>query len=178
MDTHRTGKFSENGVFLLYHDGQKVKALRGMNSLVSLRQGQNAAWKKIRTIRVMDAINQDLLRTAEEGYIGKVNNTEEGRLALVESAKQYMQTLAQAGVIEAASFDVYLNPAYYGETAELTPEPDQVYIKWDAQLTDVMEQILALLSYIKGINYEFRCEQSYFRNVWFGIYRWRLANQY
>ncbi|MEC0264446.1 phage tail sheath subtilisin-like domain-containing protein [Paenibacillus anseongense] len=130
-----------NGVFLLYHDGQRVKTLRGMNSLVSLRQGQNAAWKKIRTIRVMDAINQDLLRTAEEGYIGKVNNTEEGRLALVESAKQYMQTLAQAGVIEATSFDVYLDPAYYGETAELTPEPDQVYIKWDAQLTDVMEQI-------------------------------------
>ncbi|UKS24886.1 phage tail sheath family protein [Paenibacillus sp. HWE-109] len=131
----------KNGVFLLYHDGQKVKALRGMNALISLRQGQSAAWKKIRTIRVMDTINNDLLRTAEDSYIGKVNNTEEGRLALVEAAKQYMQTLAQAGVIEAADFDVYLNPAYYGQGSVLTPAADQVYIKWEAKLTDVMEQI-------------------------------------
>lgn len=131
----------KNGVFLLVHDGQKVKSLRGMNALISLRQGQNAAWKKIRTIRVMDTINNDLLRTAEDSYIGKVNNTEEGRLALVEAAKQYMQALAQAGVIEAQGFDVYLDPAYYGQGAVLTPAADQVYIKWEAQLTDVMEQI-------------------------------------
>ncbi|OCT10999.1 phage tail sheath protein [Paenibacillus pectinilyticus] len=131
----------KNGVFLLVHDGQKVKALRGMNALVSLRQGQSAAWKKIRTIRVMDTINNDLLRTAEDSYIGKVNNTEEGRLALVEAAKQYMQALAQAGVIENEGFDVYLNPAYYGQGSVLTPAADQVYIKWEAQLTDVMEQI-------------------------------------
>ncbi|OAS17163.1 phage tail sheath subtilisin-like domain-containing protein [Paenibacillus oryzisoli] len=131
----------KNGVFLFVHDGQKVKALRGMNALVSLRQGQSTAWKKIRTIRVMDAISNDLLRTAEDSYIGKVNNTEEGRLALVEAAKQYMQTLAQAGVIDAQAFNVYLNPAYYGQGSVLTPAPDQVYIKWEAQLTDVMEQI-------------------------------------
>ncbi|MDR6553855.1 phage tail sheath subtilisin-like domain-containing protein [Paenibacillus qinlingensis] len=131
----------KNGVFLFVHDGQKVKALRGMNALSTLRPGQNAAWKKIRTIRVMDTINNDLLRTAEDSYIGKVNNTEEGRLALVEAGKQYMQALAQAGVIEAQGFDVYLNPAYYGQGSVLTPAPDQVYIKWEAKLTDVMEQI-------------------------------------
>lgn len=130
-----------SGVFLLYHDGQKVKALRGMNSLISLRQGQSTAWKKIRTIRVMDAINGDLLRTAEDNYIGKVNNTEEGRLALVEAGKQYMLTLSQAGVIDSGNFSVYLDPAYYGQGATLKPEADQVYVKWEARLSDVMEQI-------------------------------------
>lgn len=132
----------KNGVFLLFHDGRMVKVLRGMNSLVTLRQGQNNAWKKIRTIRVMDSINADLVRTAEDAYIGKVNNTEEGRLALIGACKQYMQTLVQSGVIEDAGWDVYLDPDYYGPTATLTPEPDQVYLKWEAKLTDVMEIIL------------------------------------
>ena len=124
------------GVFLLVHDGRQVKALRGINSLQSPRAGQNNAWKKIRTIRVMDSINADLQRTAEESYIGKVNNTEEGRLALIGACKQYLQTLAQAGVIEAEGFDVAVDPAQM-------PEPDQVFLKWEARLTDVMEQIFS-----------------------------------
>jgi len=124
------------GVFLLVHDGRLVKALRGINTLAALREGQNNAWKKIRTIRVMDSINSDLQRTAEDSYIGKVNNTEEGRLALIGACKQYMQSLAQAGVIEAEGYDVYVDP-------ELTPEPDQVFLKWEARLTDVMEQIFS-----------------------------------
>lgn len=124
------------GVFLLVHDGRLVKALRGINSLVTLREGQNHPWKKIRTIRVMDSINSDLQRTAEDSYIGKVNNTEEGRLALISACKQYMQSLAQAGVIESDGYDVYVDP-------EFTPEPDQVFLKWEARLTDVMEQIFS-----------------------------------
>ncbi|WP_239616151.1 phage tail sheath family protein [Cohnella mopanensis] len=125
-----------NGVFLLVHDGRLVKALRGINSLVTLREGQNNPWKKIRTIRVMDSINSDLQRTAEDAYIGKVNNTEEGRLALIGACKQYMQSLAQAGIIEAEGYDVYVD-------TEFTPEPDQVFLKWEARLTDVMEQIFS-----------------------------------
>ncbi|MFB9277400.1 phage tail sheath family protein [Cohnella cellulosilytica] len=124
------------GVFLLVHDGRLVKALRGINSLVTLREGQNNPWKKIRTIRVMDSINSDLQRTAEDSYIGKVNNSEEGRLALISACKQYMQSLAQAGVIETEGYDVYVDP-------EFTPEPDQVFLKWEARLTDVMEQIFS-----------------------------------
>ncbi|WP_025849357.1 phage tail sheath family protein [Paenibacillus ehimensis] len=130
-----------NGVFLFYHDGRIVKSLRAVNSLVTLRQGQNSSWKKVRTIRVMDAINSDLMQAAESNYIGKVNNTEEGRLALVGASKQYMQSLVQGGVIEATGWDVYLNPLYYGPSATITPAPDQVYIQWEARLTDAMEQI-------------------------------------
>lgn len=131
----------KNGVLLLFHDGRIVKVLRGINSLVTLRQGQNNAWKKIRAIRVMDAINADLVKTAEDNYIGKVNNTEEGRLALIGAFKRYMEVLAQSGVIEATGWDVYLDPAYHGPNAVIIPEPDQVYVKWEAKLTDVVEQI-------------------------------------
>lgn len=122
------------GVFLFINDGRQVKALRGVNSLVTLGENQNAAWKKIRTIRVLDSINADLQRTAEDSYIGKVNNTEEGRLALIGACKQYLQTLAQSNVIEATGYDVYADTS-------IPAEADQVFLKWEAKLTDVVEQI-------------------------------------
>ncbi|MHB8985854.1 MAG: hypothetical protein ACYC38_07935 [Eubacteriales bacterium] len=33
------------------------------------------------------------------------------------------------------------DPVYYGPNHTITPEPDQVYLKWEARLTDVMEMI-------------------------------------
>nr|WP_218653039.1 phage tail sheath family protein [Paenibacillus sp. 79R4] len=134
-------KAIRGGVFLLIHDGRKVKVLRGMNTLTTLQVDQNNSWKKIRTIRVMDAINGDLQRTAEDVYIGKVNNTEEGRLALIGACKEYMRTLAQSNVIEGTGYDVLLDPDYYGSSPAKRPDPDQVFLRWNARLTDVMEQI-------------------------------------
>ncbi|MGG2996092.1 phage tail sheath family protein [Paenibacillus macerans] len=131
----------QSGVFLLVHDGRRVKVLRGVNSLISPRQGQNKGWKKIRKIRVIDQINADLQRTAEDYYIGKVNNTEEGRLALIGAGKQYLQTLAAESVIEATGFDVTLDPRFYGSAPQFVPEDDQVFLAWKADDTDVMEQI-------------------------------------
>jgi hypothetical protein len=131
----------QGGVFLLVHDGRRVKVLRGVNSLVTLRDGQNKGWKKIRKIRVMDQINADLQRTAEDAYIGKVNNTEEGRLALIGAGKEYLRTLAQSNVIEGTGYDVTLDPRFYGSAPQYTPEDDQVFLVWTADDTDVMEQI-------------------------------------
>ncbi|MBY9080996.1 phage tail sheath subtilisin-like domain-containing protein [Paenibacillus sp. HN-1] len=131
----------KGGVFLLIHDGRKVKVLRGINSLITLREGQNRGWKKIRKIRVLDQINADLQQTAEDNYIGKVNNTEEGRLALIGAGKEYLRSLATEGVIEATGFDVTLDPRYYGSAPALTPDDDQVFLTWTADDTDVMEQI-------------------------------------
>ncbi|GIO35848.1 hypothetical protein J41TS12_07090 [Paenibacillus antibioticophila] len=131
----------QGGVLLLVHDGRRVKVLRGVNSLVTLREGQNKGWKKIRKIRVMDQINADLQRTAEDNYIGKVNNTEEGRLALISAGKQYLQALALENVIESTGYDVALDPRFYGTGSQFEPEDDQVYLVWTADDTDVMEQI-------------------------------------
>jgi len=125
----------KGGVFLFIHDGRQVKVLRGINSLVTLQQGTANNWKKIRTIAVMDAINSDLQRTAEDNYIGKVNNTEEGKIALIGACKDYLRTLADAGVIESVGYNVIIDPAFPN------PEPDQVFLRWEARLTDVMEQI-------------------------------------
>lgn len=131
----------QDGTFVFIHDGRRVKALRGINTLNEPAAGQNNAWKKIRSIRVMDAINSDLRQAAEDHYIGKVNNTAEGRQALIGAMKQYLVLLSQSGVIERDSFDVKLDPAYYGPSPVLQPEADQVFLQWNAKLTDVMEQL-------------------------------------
>lgn len=131
----------KQGVFLLIHDGLRVKALRGVNTLTSLAEGQGTSFKKIRKIRVIDQINADLQRQAEDNYIGKINNTEEGRLALIEASKQYLQRLASENVIEATGYDVALDPRFYGSASQFTPDADQVYLTWRADTTDVMEQI-------------------------------------
>ena len=145
----RGGRSSEqekavtNGVFLFIYDGKIVKVLEGVNSLVTLRQNQNNAFKKIRSIRTMDAINSDMQSTAEDNYIGKINNTAEGRQALVGACKQYMEVCAQGGIIEPGTYDVYLDPTYHGENATIKPEANQVFLKWNAHITDVVEQIFS-----------------------------------
>jgi len=131
----------KSGTFVLYHDGRKVKVLRGVNTLTAPSVKQNNQWKKIRTIRTIDAINSDLMQTAEDTYVGKVNNTEEGRLTLIAAGKQYLGVLATAGIIETTGYNVYLHPDYYGPTAKLTPAADQVFLMWDAIVSDSMEQI-------------------------------------
>ena len=96
---------------------------------------------KIRSIRVMDAIHADLRLVAEQTYIGKVNNTEEGRLALIGAVKEYLASLSLSNVIEPDGYDVILDLAYYGDSAVNTPEPDQVFLQWNVKLTDVMERL-------------------------------------
>ena len=145
----RGGRSSEqekavtNGVFLFIYDGRIVKVLQGINTLITLRQDQNNAFKKIRSIRTMDAIDVDMQKTAEDNYIGKINNIVEGREALVGACKQYMEVCAQGGIIEPGTYDVYLDPTYHGDNATIKPEANQVFLKWNAHITDVVEQIFS-----------------------------------
>jgi hypothetical protein len=124
------------GSLVIVHDGEKVKVEQGINSLSSLSQGQNDQWKKIRAIRVMDSINADLLKAASDNYIGKVNNNDEGKVALINACKRYMQTLFLGGLVE-TDYVVQLDPAYHPSLAL----PDEVYIRWDARICDNMEKI-------------------------------------
>ena len=145
----RGGRSSEQetavtkGVFLFVFDGQIVKVLMGVNTLITLRQNQNNAFKKIRSIRTMDAIDSDMQETAEASYIGKINNTQEGKLALVGACMQYMEVCAQGGIIERGTYNVILNPTYHGDHATIKPEPNQVFLQWNAHITDVIEQIFS-----------------------------------
>lgn len=126
------------GSLVLINDGEKVIIEQGINTLSTLREGQNNQWKKIRAIRVMDAINEDLRRAARDGYIGKVTNNDDGKAALISACKQYMETLAADGVIM-PDFIIKLDPQYHGNPP--IAAPDEVYLYWEASITDSMEKI-------------------------------------
>ncbi|MED1851832.1 phage tail sheath subtilisin-like domain-containing protein [Brevibacillus borstelensis] len=127
------------GSFVLVHDGEKVRVEKGINTLTSLREGQNNQFKKIRAIRVMQAFNEDLLKAASDSYIGKIINDDDGKIALLNAYKQYMETMREARVIE-KDYLVYLNPKYH-DPKKPVAEPHEVFPKWEARITDTMENI-------------------------------------
>ncbi len=125
-----------SGSLVLVHDGRKVKVEQGINTLTVLREGQVRRWKKIKAIRVMDAINADLLAAASDGYIGRVPNNADGQAALLGAIKNYLAVLAGSGIID-SDYTVALDPAYPN------PAPDEVYIRWEVTLVDTLEKIYA-----------------------------------
>jgi len=79
------------GSLVLVHDGEKVK----------IKQGLVTSKKKIRTIRARQAISTDISRTAEDNYIGKLDNNDDGRVALIVAIKAYLERLELNGVLSA-----------------------------------------------------------------------------
>jgi len=128
----------QSGTLVLVHDGEKVIVEQGINTLTSLRQGQNNQWKKIKAIRVMDAINADLLKAAQDNYIGKVVNDDDGKVALISACKNYMDTLVRGRLI-AADYTIGLDPAYHSDPP--LAAADEVYLLWEGRLLDSMEKI-------------------------------------
>lgn len=71
------------GKFILFHDGEKVKVARGVNSLQTTTQDKGDAWKKIKMVEVMDMIQTDIRTTAQDAYIGKYANSYDNKCLLV-----------------------------------------------------------------------------------------------
>lgn len=111
------------GSLVLYHDGEKVKVERGITTTT----------KKIRTIRARQAISNDLLKTASDSYIGKINNNAAGRDALITAIRAYLQGMAQNNVIT-DDFTVGLHP-------DFASTGDQVYLLIKITEVDSMEEI-------------------------------------
>lgn len=88
------------GEFVFFFDGKSVKVEQDINSLFSYTQDKNKRFSKNRTIRVLDAINNDLLSTFSESYVGKIDNDEDGQFILKSGVNMYFQTLEDAGAIK------------------------------------------------------------------------------
>ena len=91
------------GKFVLYHDGDKVKVARGVNSLVTTGTDKNEQFKKIKIVDILDAMRQDIRMTAEDNYIGKVANSYPNKCLLVNAINAYFRQLEAEGLLEAGS---------------------------------------------------------------------------
>lgn len=88
------------GKFVLFHDGEKVKVGRGVNSLVTTNQEKGEAFRKIKIVEAMDMIRHDIRMTAQDSYIGKYANSYDNKCLLIMAVKGYLEELERSGIVE------------------------------------------------------------------------------
>jgi len=81
------------GKLVLMNDGEKVKIARAVNSLVTIIPGKNADFKKIKIVDIMDLINNDIKKTYDDNYVGKVPNDYDHKCILVTAINAYLEGL-------------------------------------------------------------------------------------
>ena len=131
------------GKLILYHDGEKVKCGRGVNSLVTLGE-LDAVWQKIKLVELLDMIQQDIRLTVQDNYIGKFSNTYDNKVQLVTAISAYLQELAKAGLIESnftCGIDVEAQAAWLEENGTDTTEMSEQDIKQANTGTHVFLQL-------------------------------------
>lgn len=102
------------GQFVIFHDGEKVKVARAVNSLVTIGSTKSEDYKSIKIVDIMDLIFSDVQRTCEDNYIGKFSNSYDNKVALVVAIQAYLESLRDvelldAGVVAAIDVDAQRN---------------------------------------------------------------------
>lgn len=93
------------GEFIFKVDrSQNVTVVYDINSLTTLTPEKGKIFKKNRVIRTLDGIRDDITEIFESSYIGKINNSRDGRAILKAALVDYFSALQTKGAIE--NFDV------------------------------------------------------------------------
>lgn len=82
-----------NGEFVIFHDGEKVKVARGVNSLKTTTPDKSESFKKIKIVDTMDLIDSDITNTISDNYIGKYPNTYDNKCIVLTAIKTYYDVL-------------------------------------------------------------------------------------
>jgi len=88
------------GKLILMWDGEKVKTVRAVNSFLTTTATKGDDWKYIKIVELLDMVDHDIRKTAEDSFIGKYANSYENKLLLVSAISDYLATLQKAGLIE------------------------------------------------------------------------------
>jgi len=83
----------DDGKLILINDGEKIKIARGVNSLTTVGEGQSDDWKKIKIIEGHDLVKEDIQRTFENDYVGKVNNSYDNQVLFITAVNAYLRSL-------------------------------------------------------------------------------------
>lgn len=97
------------GQFKIFHDGEKVKVARGVNSLVTLTE-KSADYQKIKIVDTICTIKNDLRMLVEDNYVGKYPNNYDSKRILISAISDYFSLLEQEGILNVGS-EVYIDIA-------------------------------------------------------------------
>lgn len=144
----------DKGEFILFYDGEKVKTVRAVNSLVTLTTDKGKSFKKIKIVEGMDMINDDIRKTIEDDYVGKYNNTYDNKCILLTTIKQYLEGLKKAGVVSSYEVEIDLEKqrqyleANGVDTSDMSEEEirqaetgEKVFLSGRIKILDAMEDI-------------------------------------
>lgn len=81
------------GKLILINDGEKIKIARGVNSLTTTTTAKGSDWKKIKIIEGHDIVQEDITRTFDDEYVGKVNNTYDNQVLFITAVNSYLRGL-------------------------------------------------------------------------------------
>lgn len=93
----------DEGKLILVNDGVKIKIGRGVNSLITIEHPKSKEFKKIKIVEAMDIIYEDIKRTFEDEYIGKVTNSYDNKIIFLSAVNAYFRGLQKDGVLDASS---------------------------------------------------------------------------
>ncbi len=93
----------DNGEFIVFYDGEKVKVVRGVNSFKTTVDGKGESFKKIKIVEAMDMINDDIIKTAQDSYLGKYANSYSNKCLLISAISGYFAQLKRDGIISSYS---------------------------------------------------------------------------
>jgi len=149
-------KAIDKGEFILFHDGEKVKVGRGVNSFVTTIQNKGDSFKKIKIVEAIDMIDNDIRMTAEDNYIGKYANSYDNKCLLIMAIKGYFEELERSIILErdtsVVQIDVGAQEVYLKKKGTDTSEwseqqikqantDDQVFLAASVQILDAIEDI-------------------------------------
>lgn len=131
-------KALQNGKFLFSESASgKIKVEQDINSLHTYTQKKNRSFSKNRVIRTLDEIGTTTKQTWEDSYMGKFDNTDEGRGlfkdALIEYGKE-LQRLNGIQEFEGAD-DIEIKQGN---------DIDSVLCTWNVKPVDSMEKLYLL----------------------------------
>lgn len=98
----------DKGEFILFYDGEKVKVVRGVNSLLTTTPTKGKSFRKIKIVEAMDMIYDDIKRAAQDDYIGKYANSYDNKCLLVVAIREYFGELKKAGILSSYSVELDL----------------------------------------------------------------------
>lgn len=101
----------DNGEFIIFHDGQKVKVGRGVNSLKTTTKEKGEIYKKIKVVDTIDIIYRDIRMVGQDNYIGKYANTYDDKCLLIMAIKGYFEQLEQDSILQTGESTVGINMA-------------------------------------------------------------------
>lgn len=93
------------GKLILINDGEKVKIARGVNSLTSTTPEKAADFKKIKIVEGHDIVQEDITRTFNDQYVGKVNNSYDNQVLFITAVNAYLRSL-EGDVLDPAADNI------------------------------------------------------------------------